>query len=73
MMRLSFAVTVLLASCAAESESQRLKDACDARQCPSDPPGWIDCMPIIAPEWVPVCSADCRTFLQQSCKIQFAD
>jgi hypothetical protein len=73
MMRLSFALAVLLAGCGTQSESERMKDACDARVCPSDPPRDIDCMPIVPEEWLAVCSASCRTFLHDTCKIEFSD
>jgi hypothetical protein len=74
MKRLSLAVAVLLAGCGTQSESERMKDACDARVCPSNPPALgIDCMPIVPEEWLPVCSASCRTFLHDTCKIEFSD
>jgi hypothetical protein len=61
------------ASCGSESLPQRLEDACEARACPSDPPKFIDCMPIIAPEWQPLCGGDCRVFLEQTCKIEYVE
>jgi hypothetical protein len=60
-----------LASCH-EPLPQELKDACDSRTCPDDPPAYIDCMPVISPEWEPICGS-CRNFLEQTCKIKFVE
>ena len=72
-----FGVFLSLAGCTGPLSpaplSQQLRDACDARECPPDPPMYINCMPIVATEWQPICSTSCRSFLQQSCKIPFAD
>jgi len=70
---LLLATAVLLGSCGTTPLSQQLKDACDAHRCPADPPEYIDCMPIVAPEWQPVCETSCREFLAQTCKIPFVE
>lgn len=73
MMRLSFALAVLLAGCGTQSEAERMKEACDARVCPSNPPRDVDCMPFIPEEWLPVCnSASCLAFLHDTCGIELS-
>lgn len=76
---LLLAMPLLLGSCSTTPVSeplplpQRLKAACDAQVCPVDPPDYIDCMPVVSPEWEPICTTSCRDFLAQSCKIAFVD
>lgn len=67
------AVATLLGSCGTTPLPQRLEDACEAHICPDDSPKYIDCMPVVAPAWEPICSQPCRNFLQGTCKIQFVD
>jgi hypothetical protein len=62
-----------LCSCAREPLSKELKDDCDAHVCPDDPPEYIDCMPVIAQDWQPICETTCRAFFQSTCHIQFVD
>jgi hypothetical protein len=77
MRELLMAVPVVLGGCATTpatpGSSEPLQDACDAQVCPADPPEYIDCMPVVTPEWQPICREPCRSFLEQSCKIRFTD
>jgi hypothetical protein len=66
-------IAVLFVASCTTPVPQSLSESCDAHECPSDPPEYINCMPIVSSEWAPVCESSCRSFLQQTCKIEFVD
>jgi hypothetical protein len=73
-MRVAYLVAILgVCGCAQEPVSKALKEDCDAHVCPTEPPEYIDCMPVIAPDWQPICDNTCRAFFQSTCHIQFVE
>ena len=72
----SLAIMVVAMACTdtpGEQLANDLKDACEAKQCPDDPPEYINCMPVYPAYWEPVCGGTCRDFLQHTCRIGYVE
>jgi len=70
----SLAICIALfwcSACSAESEADRLKDACESRECPEPAPEYLDCMPIVPPEWTFSCEDPCYSLFRDTCGIRY--
>jgi hypothetical protein len=60
-----------LSACGTETEAERLKDSCDARECPDPAPEYLDCMPVVSPDWAFACDDPCYSFFRDTCGIKY--